>query len=242
MAQDVSDEVLARLLALQAEDSQIRRLGDRRASLPETARLTEVRDQLAELDADLAIAAKQLEEIGREQNRLEGEIELLEQKISKEEQRLFSGGVSNPKELSTLQAEVEMLKRRHSGLEDELLEVMEQREGAATTESSLRSERAAAAEEEERLTATVAELTTGIDSDLAAHTKERGSVAAQIPDGLLALYEKTRDAKGGIGAAALEGHTCQGCHTELPAREVERLRSERGLQRCDNCRRILVVT
>lgn len=242
MAQEVSDEALARLLVLQAEDSEIRRLGDRRASLPESARLTEVRDQLAELDADLAIASKQLEEIGREQNRLEGEIELLEQKMTKEEQRMFSGGVSNPKELSLLQAEVEMLKRKHSGLEDELLEVMEQRESAATTESSLRSERTTAAEEEERLTATVAGLTAEIDSDLATHTKERSSVAADIPDGLLALYEKTRDAKAGIGAAALDGNTCQGCHTELPAREVERLRSERGLQRCDNCRRILVVT
>jgi predicted nucleic acid-binding Zn-ribbon protein len=62
-----------------------------------------------------------------------------------------------------------------------------------------------------------------------------------LPQELVALYEKIRAAKGGVGAAALEQGTCQGCHTKLPAREVERLRAEGGLQRCENCRRILVV-
>jgi uncharacterized protein len=241
MAQDVSDEALGRLLHLQEEDSEITRLHARRESLPEATLLAEVRAQLAELDADLAIAAKQLEEIGLQQSRLEGEIELLEQKLTKEEQRLFSGAVSNPKELSSLQAEVEMLKRKRTTLEDELLEAMEQREAGAETESSLRAERAGAAEKEGRLSATVEEFMTEIDSQLKTHTEARMALASEIPDVLLDLYDKTRAAKHGIGAAALVGDTCQGCHTKLPAAEVERLRSERGLQRCDNCRRLLIV-
>jgi predicted nucleic acid-binding Zn-ribbon protein len=57
----------------------------------------------------------------------------------------------------------------------------------------------------------------------------------------LSLYDSIRASKNGVGAAALVGGTCQGCHTQLPAREVERMRAEGGLQRCDNCRRILVV-
>jgi uncharacterized protein len=242
MSKDVAEEALKRLLDLQGEDSEIRRLNDRMASLPEAARLEELISQVAELDADLAIAAKQLEEIVREQSRLEGEIELLETKLAKEEQRLFAGGVSNPKELSALQAEIEMLKRKRSSLEDKLLEVMEQREGAAATEAKLKGERETAAADAERLTATVDSLTTEIQADLSKHSDARAAIAAGIPDDLISLYEKTRAAKHGVGAAALVGSTCQGCHTELPAREVERLRSERGLQRCDNCRRILVVT
>jgi predicted nucleic acid-binding Zn-ribbon protein len=112
MSKDVAEDALKRLLDLQVEDSEIRRLNDRMSSLPEAARLEELKTQLAELEADLEIAGKQLDEIGREQGRLEGEIELLEGKLAKEEQRLFSGGVSNPKELSALQAEIEMLKRQ----------------------------------------------------------------------------------------------------------------------------------
>jgi predicted nucleic acid-binding Zn-ribbon protein len=239
---DADDAALQRLLALQAEDTDIRRLTERRATLPEAARLAHVNDQLAELDADLAIARKQLAEIEREQNRLEGEMELLTQKTAREEGRLFSGSVSNPKELASLQAEVEMLKRRGSGLEDDLLDVMVQRDGAGGTVERLEKERDAAAHESASLTAQVGELAGEIDTELGSHGDRRSEIAAQIPEALLRLYEGLRASKNGVGVAALVRDMCEGCHTKLPAREVERLRAERGLQRCDNCRRILVVT
>jgi predicted nucleic acid-binding Zn-ribbon protein len=236
------DAALRNLLRLQSEDTEIRRLNDRRATLPEAARLSEVNDHLAELDADLEIARKQLNVVEVDQNRLEGEIEMLGSKTSREEQRLFSGGVANPKELSSLQAEVESLKRRRGDLEDKLLEVMVGRDSALATVESLEKERSAAATESEDLTARVAELTGDIDAALADHAARRSEAAGTIDAELLSLYEGIRDSKHGVGAAELVGDTCQGCHTKLPAREVERLRNERGLQRCDNCRRILVVT
>ena len=232
---------LLRLLDLQTEDSAILRLEQRRASLPEAARLAEVRANLAELEADLEIATKKNDEIVREQNRLEGEIELLDQKIAKEEQRLFSGGVSNPKELGALQAEVESLKRKKSGLEDELLEVMEQREQAGATLTNVRTERDATAAEADSLGRTVAGLTTDIEAELDDHRARRETVVPDIPADLLALYDRIRAARVGVGAAILEGGTCQGCHTKIPQREYERIRAEGGLQRCDNCRRILVI-
>ena len=207
----------------------------------EAARLNDVRSHLAELEADSEIAGKQLEEITREHQRLEGETGILDQKISREEQRLFSGGVSNPKELSALQAEVAMLKRKKSDLEDGLLEVMVQKDDAASTLESLESERSELSAEAESLREAVGKLTGEIDSELESHRSKRTEVAGSIPGDLLSLYERVRASKGGVGAAALVGGTCQGCHTKLPAKEAERLRSERGLQRCENCGRILVV-
>jgi hypothetical protein len=232
---------LQRLLELQAEDTAIKRLEERRASLPEAQRLDEVNAALAELDADLEIARKQHDEVAREVARLEGESGLLDQKIAREEQRMFSGGVSNPKELSALQAEVESLKRKKTGLEDELLEAMLGREQAASTMEGLRKERDETAVEAATLTATVDELTGGIATEMDQHSGERTRIAETIPADLLALYEQIRASKGGVGAAALEAGTCLGCHTKLPQRELERMRAEGGLQRCDNCRRILVI-
>lgn len=241
MSPDDLHRALTRLLELQAEDSGIRRLTERKASLPEARRLAEVKDQLAELESDLAIAIKQRDEIDREQARLEDEVSLLEAKIEKEEGRLFSGSVSSPKELSALQAEVAMLKRRRAGLEDELLEVMVAKEGAAETGARLTSERDNTAAEAARLSAVVNELTADLDGRLVTHNSNRVEIAATIPDDLLRLYDRLREQKNGVGVAALERGTCQGCHTQLPAKEVERVRGERGLQRCDNCRRILVA-
>lgn len=241
MESEQARQALPRLLDLQAEDTAIQRLTDRRASLPEAERLSDLRDQLAELEADLEIARKQHEEIARECNRFEGEIELLETKLAREEQRMFSGAVSNPKELSALQAEVEMLKNKRSGLEDQLLEAMEQRDSVAATVAGHESERSEISGTVDELGAAVQSLSGDIDSELAARTSQRGSIASEIPPDLLALYEKLRAEKHGVGAAALEGGVCLGCHTKLPAKEVERVRFEGGLQRCDNCRRILIV-
>ncbi|HEX2294922.1 MAG TPA: C4-type zinc ribbon domain-containing protein, partial [Actinomycetota bacterium] len=166
---------------------------------------------------------------------------LLDQKIAREEQRMFSGGVSNPKELAALQAEVESLKRKKTTLEDELLEAMLGREQAASTMDGLTKERDETATEAAELTKVVADLTGDIGADMEKHATARTEIAGVIPADLVKLYDHLRAAKGGVGAAALEGGTCLGCHTKLPQRELERMRAEGGLQRCDNCRRILVI-
>jgi predicted nucleic acid-binding Zn-ribbon protein len=235
------DTALVRLLDLQDEDGALDRLRRRLDTLPEAAQLAEVRARLAELSSDAEIATKQRDEINREQGRIEAEIGVLDQKLQREEQRLFSGSVSNPKELSSLQAEVEMLKRQRAGSEDRLLEVMVAHDQANQTLDSLRAERDETAVTAEGLDATVTQIVSEIEAEFRSHERTRSEVAASLPRDLVALYDKLRAGKGGVGAAALERDTCLGCHTRLPAREVERLRAERGLQRCDNCRRILVI-
>lgn len=233
--------MLRRLLELQEHDRAIRLLDHRKQTLPEAQRLAEVVETLRELDSDVDIARKQQEEIEREQRRVEGEAGLLDGKIAGEEKRLFSGAVSNPRELSSLQAEVEMLKKKKSRLEDSLLEVMVHSDQAAETLRRLESELQQASEEHDSLSRVVSKITREIDVELDEHTRARAEIVPEVPDALLTLYEQLRDQKSGVGAAALEGDTCQGCHTKLPAVEVERVRREGGLQRCDNCRRILVV-
>ncbi|MDQ4065650.1 MAG: C4-type zinc ribbon domain-containing protein [Actinomycetota bacterium] len=241
MAINATASDLQRLLDLQTEDTAIKRLTERKSSLPEAQQLQTLNEQIAELTSDIEIATRQNTDVGRDQDKLEGEIEIAEAKIAKEEQRMFSGSVANPKELSALQAEVEMLKRKKGELEDQLLEVMVAKENAAATLERLEGERSRASSEAERLTNEVAMLVNDIEAQLADHEARRGEIARDIPDDVLKLYEQIRGSKGGIGAAALEGGTCQGCHTKLPNKEVERLKAEGGLQRCENCRRILVV-
>ncbi len=242
MAINATASDLQRLLDLQTEDSAIKRLAERKSSLPEARQLQALNEQIAELTSDIEIATRQNTEVGRDQDKLEGEIEIADAKIAKEEQRMFSGNVANPKELSALQAEVEMLRRKKGELEDQLLEVMVAKENAAATLQRLEDERSRASSDADRLTNEVAMLMNDIEAQLADHEARRAEIARDIADDVLKLYEQIRASKGGVGAAALEGGTCQGCHTKLPNKEVERLKAEGGLQRCENCRRILVVS
>lgn len=238
---DYPQETLLRLLDLQEQDTAIKRLHEKRAGLPEAQQLSEQRTRLEELGSDHAIATKQHDEIAREQAKLEGEVELLEKQAATEEQRLVSGAVNNPKELSALQAKIEQLKRQRGTLEDELLEVMEQREAATETLDRLTADRDATEAKVTELGSAVALLTGEIEAELGSHELEREKIVPDIPEDLLKLYEKLREQKAGVGAAALKGGTCEGCHTKLPQAEWERIRHELGLQRCENCRRIVVV-
>jgi hypothetical protein len=238
---DYPHETLLKLLDLQAEDTALRRLEERRATLPEAQELEKAQARLSELESDLTIATRQNDEIGRDQSRFEGEIELLDSKITKDEQRVFSGAISSPKELSALQASIEQEKRQKSALEDQLLEVMEQKEQAVHTLEKLTGERDDFAARAEELSSQVSLLTGDIGADFGTHQMRREQIVPAIPGELLTLYDKLREQKAGVGVAVLRGGTCEGCHTKLPQAEWERIREEKGLQRCENCRRILVI-
>ena len=68
-----------------------------------------------------------------------------------------------------------------------------------------------------------------------------GQVARQkIDPEVLDLYEDLRKQKKGIGAAALVDGVCLGCHEQLSAMELDKLKRSEGVKRCEYCRRILV--
>jgi predicted nucleic acid-binding Zn-ribbon protein len=115
------------LLQLQAHDSAIDRLEHRRGSLPEDARLAKLTDALAAVDQLTAERQGSLATLQRNQARLEHEIDMVTTKANNEEARAAFGKVTSPKELTAIQ-ELTSLKRRQGTLEDELLELMEQRE------------------------------------------------------------------------------------------------------------------
>src|SRR6266704_3165166 len=117
------------LLDLQRVDSGADRLNQRKADLPEQRELDDLNEQRSVLAVTHAEAQASLDAVAREQTKLETEITQIDEKVTHEQGRLYSGELSNPKELSNIQAELDALRRRKSHLEDQELEVMERREG-----------------------------------------------------------------------------------------------------------------
>jgi predicted nucleic acid-binding Zn-ribbon protein len=231
------------VLQLQAHDSAIDRLDHRRASLPEEARLRELRDALTAVDQLSAEREGTLATVQRDQTRLEHEIDMVTTKARNEEARAASGKVTSPKELTAIQEEVASLKRRQGTLEDELLELMEQRE-------TLEAELAELATRRDGFTAEQAEVTKArdaalaeIDGELDGERTARDQVVPNVGEQLRALYDQIRSRQGGVGAAALVGNTCQGCRVSISPVELAGIRKlpPEEIKRCENCRRILVV-
>ena len=233
-----------RLLDLQALDSALDRLAHRRRTLPEIEQIEKLERKVTQLADDIVLVETEDSDLGREQSKLEADIDLVRSRMQKDQQRLDAGQVSSPRELENLQSEIESLKRRQSDLEDDELEIMEKREVVQTRLQELRDERDQSAtslgEAQQRRDESFAE----IDADHDKTTQQRTELTATLPDDLLALYEKVRTASAGVGAAALHRGRCEGCHLQLNTTDLNHLREapEDDVVRCEECRRILVRT
>lgn len=234
--------VFHQLLRVQEHDTAAERLRHRRRTLPELGELAAVEHSLAGLASSMAEASQRLGEVDRRQRALEDTLASTEGRIGDLERRMYSGVVSAPRELQAMQADHESLRRRRGTLEDQVLDVMAEREPVEDEVASQMAERERLDAEASRLLVLVAEAQAGIDAELATEDRRRSEAAAAIPADLLALYERLRSKLDGIGAAPLVGNRCGGCHLSLPATEIDRIRREPPdtLVSCDQCGRILV--
>jgi uncharacterized protein len=236
--------VQLRLLDLQAADTTLDQLAHRRATLPETAELASLEGRLSTLRDEIVRVETEDSDLGREQSKIETDVELVRTRATRDQQRLDSGAVSSPKELENLQHEIASLSRRQGDLEDQVLEVMERREDVQSRLAELAAQRdELVAQQTAALDRQIAAFG-AIDADAAKATDERSSLAATIPDDLLALYEKVRASNGGTGAAALYRGACQGCHLSLSGQDLATVRDAPSdeVMRCEECRRILIRT
>jgi predicted nucleic acid-binding Zn-ribbon protein len=230
------------LLRVQEHDTAADQLRHRRQNLPELAQLQATEDELARLEALLADVEAKAAEAAKVQRRLEGELALLESKVSELDAKLYSGVVTVPRELQAMQTEGDAMRQRRAALEDEVLEAMSTRETLDEQVADLEDNRRRLDAEGVRLRAAVAEAQAAVDRDLATELAARADAATLIPADVQALYEQLRSRLGGIAAAPLVNGRCGGCHLALPATEVARLRIEPAetLVRCEQCERILV--
>jgi hypothetical protein len=209
----------------QALNGMLSQLGD-------DSPLTQVRNKLA-------AAERQLEELKRRQHEVEWEIDDLVSKITALEEELYSGRIKNPKELASLQHEVEILKEKRSQLENKALEVMEQVETAG---ASLASDRRQLEAQEAEWQRRQQQLSTEIESvkgKLAELKEKREQCLAGISPQVVEVYERLRKHKG-QAVVKVERGICRGCRISLPFGELQQARSG-NLVQCSSCGRILFL-
>jgi predicted nucleic acid-binding Zn-ribbon protein len=238
-----SPETQLRLLELADLDAELGRLEHRRRGLPEVAEVDRMDARDAELRDAIVVAETSEKDLAREQAKAEADVDQVRTRSARDRQRLDAGQVSSPRELESLQSEIASLLRRQTELEEVALDVMERREAAQNSRDSLTAERAGLAAQRETAAARRDEALGELGELTAKAADRRAGVAAQVPDDLLALYERMR-AQHGVGAAALRGGRCEGCHLTLNTTDVNRIRAaaEDEVLRCEECRRILVRT
>lgn len=232
---------MRRLLDLQALDTAADRLATRRRALESGSELTAARTEADAAENVQGELGLQLDVLGRDQQRLEHEVDSLSQKAAAEEKRLYDGSIVNTKELESLQREIENLKKRRSDREDELLGLMEEREGVEARRTAAEATAGALRTDVDRISSSGDAELTEITAELGSLVSRRDELVALLDPELLELYEDLRAQKKGVGVAALVDGVCQGCHEKLAAMELDKLKKTEGIPRCQHCRRILVL-
>jgi hypothetical protein len=194
---------------------------------------------LARARAELSRAEQNLEQLTHEQHAAEWQIEDLEPKLVAARESLYGGRISNPKELSSLQHEVEGLEARRNRLEEKALGIMERVELATSElaragselealENMWRGEQRKLSAEIERLKGTLSEL-----------KRRRQLMLAGISAEAVGFYDRLKVQKGWAMARVEQG-TCGGCRISLSTAELQRARGDR-LVECSSCGRILFL-
>jgi len=226
---------LARALRLQTLDRKIGVLENEIATFPkhiaEIERKLEAHTRRLETDK-AALAAN-----NRDRKKLEADIQVHEQKISKLKGQMLEAKTNE--QYRAFQNEIAYAEGEIRKAEDRILEFMEQSEpldkNVQAAEAALKKEQVHVESEKAR----AHEQTASSQKALNEQKSERKSVADEIDKTLLAHYERIRKkTKGTVFAEATEGR-CSACQISLRPQFFQDLRRGDQVMFCEMCGRIL---
>jgi predicted nucleic acid-binding Zn-ribbon protein len=166
-------------------------------------------------------------------------LEDLNNRLQQQEQRLYNGSVTNPKELQSLQQEVQRLRAQQNRQEEHLLEVIDTTESLQEiAQQKLASLQQAQDAWQEEFTA----LTTRgnqIEEQQRELRRKREQMVTSLDVELVKRYEAMRRTKQGRAVSKVDQNSCQWCRVILTPSELQHVRISSELQMCTNCGRIL---
>jgi predicted nucleic acid-binding Zn-ribbon protein len=212
-----------------------------RAALDEVERRLAASEVLDSARERLAGAETELAAVKREQRKVEGDIEGLSARIAPEEKRLYDGSVRNPKELASIQHEVELLREQRTKLEDQLLEVMQRLEAAETEHVAARSDATRAEEARDRELTDLTAQSVRLKDAIAAVEVKRDAQLPKILPRNLKTYQDVRKRRGSAAVSRINGGNCGGCRVSIPEAVRRKAFTADELAQCPNCASILYV-
>lgn len=182
---------------------------------------------------------QRLEELRRRQHDLEWQLDDISAKMAEVEEKLFSGRVQSPKELTALQQELDIFKAKRDKVEETALGTMDEVESGEADIAGRLTELEAMRGEWQRQQQQLSGELEKVQGALADLGRRRQLLADEVPPQAAALYESLRQGKN-LAVARVEQGICRGCRISLPMSELQRVKGS-DLVRCGSCGRILFL-
>lgn len=180
------------------------------------------------------------DKVKKDQRETERELQKLTDRKDVIETKVYSGGISNPKELSTMQSEVDNLTNLIKAQEEILLSRMEETEkyeqGLAKALSQLENVQ----NNHQEKIITLQSRQTKLLGQLGSEEPKQKAVREQCSSKILQIYDRVSKANKGIAVALVESDRCSECRLSIPTKILESLKTSDNLVYCNSCGRILL--
>jgi predicted nucleic acid-binding Zn-ribbon protein len=225
------------VIQLQSLDQKIAALEKEVAALPKHIATIEkaLESHNRKLEADrAALLANQ-----KDRKKLEGDIQVHQQKISKLKEQML--GAKTNEQYKAFQHEIEYVEKEIRKAEDRILDLMTESEpleaNVRKAEVALKQEKVVVEEEKARARKRTAEDQGFLDT----HHAQRAEVVAKLPKATVSLYDRIRVKLGGVAIAEVVNSRCQACQITIRPQYLQDLRKDTDLLRCEQCGRFLYI-
>ena len=197
-------------------------------------------DALIQARGLVETTSKELAALQTIQRDLELQSGSLQEKYQATHDRMYSGKVTNSRELSDLQLEVDSLQARRSKLDDTMLDNMVQLEDKTEALNSAEANLATLDSNWQQTYASLNDEKLTLATELANLLAERKTQAGQIETKNLATYTNLAKKWRGLAVVELKQEQCDGCRTRVAVSTVKAV-SQGQITYCGNCGRILTL-
>jgi uncharacterized protein len=231
-------QVIKNLLALQERDRKLMRLREELGRIPPERQTFTA--QAAATQARLEAVRLRGKHIESDRKKLELDVDAQKQLIEKYSLQQFQ--TRKNEEYRALAHEIETCKKTISGLEDRILELMEE---ADQNQRELAAASREAQANKQLVDGRLAELSQRekeLEKELADLEASRAELSGTVEESPRARYERLFRSKGNSVIVGIDRGVCGGCHMSLQRQVVVSCQADQELVACPNCGRILYFT
>ena len=229
-----------RLLELVQFDLDLVKNASDKAKLLAASDIQIASEKALALSDQLIDARNKVGDLELELKRSENDLELVENRIAKDNQRLSS--TSSAKDAQGIEHELTTLAKRKSELEDTELGIMDELDKVRAELIAAEKAKSEAESELRSLRTALASNTSSLDEQRAELTAKRVALVGLIDPELAVAYQRKADRAVAVGR--LTGRECGACRISITATNLEEIVALPAdeISECPNCQAYLVRT
>jgi predicted nucleic acid-binding Zn-ribbon protein len=230
-------EQLKSLEHLQELDLKIDSIKKSETGLPVALKVLD--DALGKVKAGLDLKKNLVLELEKVQRQTQAALDLNQDRMTRSNAKL--DGVQNTQEFQAANKEIEQLKKLNGSLDEQTKKSIADIELARIDIVALEEQFNKLNVERESEAAKISGQVGKHQADISSLLAERKSFSSKVERATLALYDRVRAARGGLGIVPSVGGRCKGCNMMLPPQLYNEVQRCTTLYCCPSCHRLLYL-